>query len=109
MKVELEQSLKMVPSATCFIASLGKQIQKDGKLITNTYDKIEQDLFVNFRHVEDEDVQSGWIYVLKTKSTKKELAGIKDLYKIGFARVQLTTESRIQKTKRLICLQTSRK
>jgi len=66
--------------------SLGKQIQKDGKLITNTYDKIEQDLFVNFRHVEDEDVQSGWIYVLKTKSTKKELAGIKDLYKIGFAR-----------------------
>ena len=27
--------------------SLGKQIQKDGKLITNTSDKIEQDLFVN--------------------------------------------------------------
>lgn len=65
--------------------SLGKQIQKDGKLITNTYDKIEQDLFVNSGLVEEEDVQSGWIYVLKTKSTKKELAGIKDLYKIGFA------------------------
>jgi hypothetical protein len=65
--------------------SLGKQIQKDGKLITNTYDKIEKDLFVNSGLVEEEDVQSGWIYVLKTKSTKKELAGIKDLYKIGFA------------------------
>lgn len=65
--------------------SLGKQIQKDGKLITNTYDKIEQDLFVNSGLVKEEDVQSGWIYVLKTKSTKKELAGIKDLYKIGFA------------------------
>jgi len=65
--------------------SLGKQIQKDGKLITNTYDKIEQDLFVNSGLVQEEDVQSGWIYVLKTKSTKKELAGIKDLYKIGFA------------------------
>jgi hypothetical protein len=65
--------------------SLGKQIQKDGKLITNTYDKIEQDLFVNSGLVNEEDIQSGWIYVLKTKSTKKELAGIKDLYKIGFA------------------------
>lgn len=65
--------------------SLGKQIQKDGKLITNSYDKIEQDLFVNSGLVKEEDVQSGWIYVLKTKSTKKELAGIKDLYKIGFA------------------------
>jgi predicted DNA-binding transcriptional regulator len=65
--------------------SLGKQIQKDGKLITNTYDKIEQDLFVNSGLVKEEDVQSGWIYVLKTKSTKKELKEIKDLYKIGFA------------------------
>jgi len=65
--------------------SLGKQIQKDGKLITNTYDKIEQDLFVNSGLVEEEDVQSGWIYVLKTKSTKKELTDINDLYKIGFA------------------------
>lgn len=65
--------------------SLGKQIQKDGKLITNTYDKIEQDLFINSGLVEEEDVQSGWIYVLKTKSTKKELTDIADLYKIGFA------------------------
>lgn len=65
--------------------SLGKQIQKDGKLITNTYDKIEQDLFVNSGLVKEEDVQSGWIYVLKTKSTKKELTDINDLYKIGFA------------------------
>jgi predicted DNA-binding transcriptional regulator len=65
--------------------SLGKQIQKDGKLITNTYGKIEQDLFVNSGLVKEEDVQSGWIYVLKTKSTKKELTDINDLYKIGFA------------------------
>ena len=65
--------------------SLGKQIQKDGKLITNTYDKVEQDLFVNSGLVKDEDEQSGWIYILKSKSTKKELTEINDLYKIGFA------------------------
>lgn len=65
--------------------SLGKQIQKDGKIITNTSDKIEQDLFVNSGLVKEEDVESGWIYVLKTKSIKKELTGIRDLYKIGFS------------------------
>jgi hypothetical protein len=66
--------------------SLGKQIQKSGKLITNTYEKIEQDLFVNTGLVKEEDIQSGWIYVLKTKSTSSQIVNIKDLYKVGFAR-----------------------
>jgi hypothetical protein len=65
--------------------SLGKQIQKNGKLITNTYEKIEQNLFVNTGLVKEEDIQSGWIYVLKTKSTNSQIANIKDLYKVGFA------------------------
>ena len=65
--------------------SLGKQIQKNGKLITNTSDKIEQDLFVNTGLVKEEDLQTGWIYILKSKSTNKEITNIKDLYKIGFA------------------------
>jgi hypothetical protein len=65
--------------------SLGKQIQKNGKLITNTYENIEQELFVNSGLVKEEDIQSGWIYVLKSKSNKTEIAAIKDLYKIGFA------------------------
>jgi predicted DNA-binding transcriptional regulator len=66
--------------------SLGKQIQKNGKLITNTYQKIEQDLFVNTGLLKEEDIQSGWIYVLKSKSSNKLIANIKDLYKVGFAR-----------------------
>lgn len=65
--------------------SLGKQIQKSGKLITNTYEKIEQDLFVNTGVVKEEDIQSGWIYILKSKSTNSQIANIKDLYKVGFA------------------------
>lgn len=65
--------------------SLGKQIQKNGKLITNTYEKIEQDLFVNTGLVQEEDIQSGWIYVLKSKSTNSQIVNIKDLYKVGFA------------------------
>lgn len=66
--------------------SLSKALYNgNGKMISNTYEKTEQDLFVNSGLVQEEDIQSGWIYVLKTKSTKKEIAGIKDLYKIGFA------------------------
>jgi len=66
--------------------SLGKQIQKSGKLITNTYEEIEQDLFINTGLVKEEDVQSGWIYVLKSKASNTQIVNIKDLYKVGFAR-----------------------
>ncbi|MCF6308108.1 MAG: GIY-YIG nuclease family protein [Flavobacteriaceae bacterium] len=65
--------------------SLGKQIQKNGKLITNTNEKLEQELFVNTGLVKEEDLQTGWIYVLKSKSTNAELSSIQNLYKIGFA------------------------
>ena len=65
--------------------SLGKQIQKSGKLITNTYETLEQELFVNTGLVKEEDLQTGWIYVLKSKSTNAELSSIQNLYKIGFA------------------------
>ena len=65
--------------------SLGKQIQKDGKLITNTSDKIEHDLFVNSGLVKEEDIPTGWIYTLQTKSNHPKLSTIKDLYKIGFS------------------------
>ena len=65
--------------------SLGKQIQKNGKLITNSNDYAENELFVNSGLVKEEDVQTGWIYVLKSKSKDPKISGIKDLYKIGFS------------------------
>jgi hypothetical protein len=65
--------------------SLGKQIQKSGKLITNTNEKLEQELFVNTGLVKEEDLQTGWIYVLKSKSTNTKLSSIQNLFKIGFA------------------------
>ena len=65
--------------------SLGKQIQKNGKLITNTNKKLEQELFVNSGLVKEEDLQTGWIYVLKSKSKNAELSSIQNLHKIGFA------------------------
>ncbi|HAO06403.1 MAG TPA: hypothetical protein DCQ50_05295 [Chryseobacterium sp.] len=65
--------------------SLGKQIQKSGKLITNTYEDINNELYVNSGMVKEEDVQTGWVYILRAKSTHPEISTIKDLYKIGFS------------------------
>ena len=53
--------------------------------IKKDHEKIEQDLFINTGLVMEEDIQSGWIYVLKTKSTNTQIVNIKDLYKVGFA------------------------
>jgi len=77
--------------------SLGKQIQKNGKLITNTHEKINTELFVNSGMVNEEDVQTGWIYVLKSKSLHPEISAIKDLYKIGFS--STPPEERIKNAK----------
>ncbi|MDO5654633.1 MAG: GIY-YIG nuclease family protein [Flavobacteriaceae bacterium] len=65
--------------------SLGKAIQKNGRLVTNTDENIEDELFKNAGLVSEEDVKSGWIYVLKSKSQNPKISGIKDLYKIGFS------------------------
>lgn len=65
--------------------SLGKQIQKDGKLITNTDESTENELFINANLLKEEDIQTGWIYVLKSKSTNRKIASINNLYKIGFS------------------------
>lgn len=67
-----------------YYRSLGKLLYSNGKMVTNTYQGIEKELFINSGLLKEKDLESGWLYILKTKSTNKELAGIKDLYKIGF-------------------------
>ncbi len=65
--------------------SLGKQIQNNGKIVTHNTDTDETALFNNANAVHEEDVETGWVYILKSKSTHPELAAIQDLYKIGFS------------------------
>jgi hypothetical protein len=69
--------------------SLGKQIQKSGKLITNTHENINKELFVNSGTLKENDIKSGWIYVLKSKSTHPEISNIDNLHKIGFSTLPL--------------------
>lgn len=71
--------------------SLAKAIQKNGKLITQPIDDIEKDLAINSGIVKEEDVKSGWIYILKSKLENPEIKNIKNLYKIGFSTVPVET------------------
>ena len=77
--------------------SLGKQIQKNGRLVTNTESNTEHQMFVNANLVGEEDFNTGWVYILKSKSKKPEIAKIKDLYKIGFSSMPI--EERIKNAK----------
>lgn len=61
--------------------SLGKSLYNNGKLITEPNNQ----LFIDTECVKEEDIQTGWIYILKSKSDKPEITNIEDLYKIGFS------------------------
>lgn len=79
--------------------SLAKAIQKNGKMITNTNEAVEAQLIQNTGATNNAlESQTGWIYILKTKSTSPELTTIKNLYKIGFSTT--TVEERIKNTKK---------
>ena len=77
--------------------SLGKQIQKSGKLITNTHEGISNELYVKAGMVMEEDIKTGWIYVLKSKSKHPAISGIENLFKIGFSSTPL--DERIKNAK----------
>jgi len=78
--------------------SLSKTLYNgNGKMITNTIEKTEQDLFVNSGTLTEEDELTGYIYVLQSKSKHPEISSIKNLYKIGFAKNSV--EDRIKNAK----------
>lgn len=78
--------------------SLGKAIQKNGKIITNPEEDIENQLFENAGVAKEEDRKSGWIYILKSKSEKPEIQNLENLYKIGFSTIPV--KDRIKNAKK---------
>ena len=62
------------------LRSLARELYKDGRRVSEHEDKL-MDAFDN---ISGDDNQTGFIYVLKSFSTNPEIAGTKDLYKIGF-------------------------
>ena len=77
--------------------SLAKSLYNNGKRITEPKELNTPDLFVNADSVKEEDIQTGWVYVLKSKSENEEIKSIKNLYKIGFSSTPV--EERIKNAK----------
>lgn len=76
--------------------TITKNLSVDGYSIMNCSDMTAEELEQHFT-LSDNDVESGTIYVLRSKSTRPEIAAIKDLYKIGFT--VTSVESRIANAK----------
>lgn len=76
--------------------TITKNLSVDGYSILNC-SEISDDQFKQCFKLNDKDVESGTIYVLRSKSTRLEIASIKDLYKIGFT--VTSVESRIANAK----------
>lgn len=64
--------------------SLEKAMNIDGFCISEPIDDME------FDQVTDDDVQNGYIYVLKSQSNNPSIRAIKDLYKIGYCSGSVT-------------------
>src|SRR5699024_8967302 len=67
--------------------SLGKAIQKNGKMITSPIKDSERQLFENAGMPVGnvENFHSGWIYILRSLSTNPEIQNTKNLFKIGYS------------------------
>ncbi len=65
--------------------SLGKSLYASGKRVTEPNEVNVQNLFVEANCVQEDDVPTGWVYVVKSKSNNKEIKNIDNLYKIGFS------------------------
>ena len=72
------------------LRSLAAELYKDGRRVTEHEDR----LLDGFNNITEEDEATGYIYVLRSLSTKPEIQEIDNLYKIGFSTVPV--EQRIK-------------
>lgn len=63
------------------LRSLARELYRDGRRVTEHDDK----LLANFENIDEEDMISGYIYVLSSLSANPAISGIRNLYKIGFS------------------------
>ena len=76
--------------------TIAKNLSVTGYSVVDCSDLTDEDFEKGFT-LTDKDVESGTIYVLRSKSSRPEIAALKDLYKIGFT--VTSVESRIANAK----------
>jgi hypothetical protein len=74
--------------------SIEKILYLNGKVVSENADITNEEFFEKFSNVNNEDMEAGFIYILKSKSDKQEIKEINNLFKIGFSKVSV--EERIK-------------
>ena len=74
--------------------SVEKLLYANGKTVSENADRVANTFKEKFSDINENDQESGYIYILKSKSDKPEIKEIVNLYKIGFSTVEV--EERIK-------------
>ncbi len=69
--------------------SVEKILYANGRVVSENEDKVAEDFTLKFSNLTSEDEESGYIYILKSKSTKPEIQEIQHLYKIGYSSIEV--------------------
>lgn len=80
MKSRLRCIYENGTESNMFLRSLSSQLYKDGKVVFDSNNSNEP-----LELIKDEDISTGYIYVLKSLSENPEISNIKNLYKIGYS------------------------
>lgn len=65
--------------------SLYKSLLANGHTVSENEDKVNELFQEKFSTITDDDQEAGYIYILKSKSSRREIKEIQNLYKIGFS------------------------
>lgn len=74
--------------------SVEKLLYANGKTVSENADRVANTFKEKLNNINENDQESGYIYILKSKSDKPEIKEIVNLYKIGFSTVEV--EERIK-------------
>ena len=67
------------------IRSVQKLLYDNGRVVSENVDSVAESVVEYFNNVTKDDKEAGFIYVLKSKSTRQEIKSIQNLYKIGYS------------------------
>jgi hypothetical protein len=70
--------------------SVEKILYTNGLVVTDNLEKVNEGFLKSFGTITTDDQETGYIYVLKSKSFNPEISSIKNLYKIGYSRTEVT-------------------
>jgi hypothetical protein len=77
--------------------SLVKRLYENGYAVSEISETTESDLLKNFKNINEKDIQTGFIYIIKSLSESPKINYLENLYKIGFSSIPV--EDRIKKAK----------